>query len=531
MESPAAPLLRIGANLRWGTRRLWSGAASPRGSFVLRVRLASPVPELAPPSWPPRRDAGLPLLDVLRVLERAARDDQVACVLLRLEGSPGGWSRALTLHRAVAALRAAGKPVIAWSESYDTNDYVVAAAASHVLIAEAGGVGWTGLRLEGLFLRELLEKWGVAPDVVRVGAFKSAAEMFTREGYSPEHRAQLDAIAEEAWQALCGAIAAARGLGAETVSALADEGPFTSEAACEVGLIDGTAYPDEIEDRVRAWVPELANQDPLPLLDSVAYAWRHALPGPVPLGKALPRIAYQIAQGTVSRGRGNRGIHSETLLRTLRVLEEDEAVRAVVLRIDSGGGEVVASDLLWRGVARLAAEKPVVACFGDTAASGAYYLAAAAGTIVAEAGTLTGSIGVVGGKVDLSGLLGRLGIAVDQVERGQRAGLATATRGFTAQEREIVRAGMESAYDRFLARVAEGRGMPREAVHAVAQGRVWSGSAAIQQGLVDSLGGPLEALALARHAAGLSGEERVALEVHPRASAFGGLRELLRAAG
>lgn len=531
MASPAAPLFRVGANVRFAARRLWSRAALPRGPYALRVRLRSPVPELAPPVWPPRGEAVLPILDVLRVLDRAASDDDVACVVLRLAGPPGGWSRALTLHRAVLRVRAAGKPVIVWSESYDTGDYVVASAGTHVLLAEAGSVGWTGLRLEGIFLRDLLAKWGVTPDVVRVGAFKSAGEMFTREAYSPEHREQLEALIDEAWRALCAAAGEGRGLDAAAVSALADSGPFTSEAAREAGLIDGTAYPDEIEDRVREWVPALSQADPVPLVDAPAYAFCHALPGPVPLVRGLPRIAYQIAQGTVARGRGPRGIRSETLLRMLRRLEEDEAVRAVVLRIDSGGGEVVASDLLWRGVARLAAEKPVIASFGDTAASGAYYLAAGAREIVAEAATLTGSIGVVGGKVDLSGLLERVGVTTDHVERGGRAGLGSATRGFTPDERNAVREGMESAYERFLARVGEGRGIERDALHDLAQGRVWSGSAAREHGLVDSLGGPLEALSRARAAAGLGDRDRVRLDVHPRVSALGGLRELLRAGG
>lgn len=473
----------------------------------------------------------MPLLDVLRLLERSSRDEAVACVVLRLTGAPGGWARTLSLHRAIAAVRAAGTPVIVWSESYDTNDYVVASAASHVLLAEAGTVSWTGLRLEGIFLRDLLGRLGVAPDVVRVGAFKSAGEMFTREGYSSEHREQLEALSGEVWQTLCEAVAAGRGIEHERVASLADEGPFTSQAAAAAGLVDGTAYPDEIEHRVRELVPALSKSDPLPMLDAASYAWQHALPGPVPLLQGLPRVAYQVAQGTVSRGRGSRGIHSESLLRMLRRLEEDEAVRAVVLRIDSGGGEVVASDLLWRGVERLAAEKPVLACFGDTAASGAYYLAAGAREIVAEAGTLTGSIGVVGGKLDLSGLLDRVGVGVDHVEQGGRAGMATSTRAFTPEERRVVRSGMEDAYERFLSRVGEGREMSREAVHDVAQGRVWTGAAAQARGLVDTLGGPLEALARAREAAGLGAGEVVALDVHPRASVFGGIRELLRAAG
>ena len=529
MAGRFAPALRVGSNLRWLFRQGVALAALPREPFVLRVRMSSPVPELAPPVWPRGREPVLSLLDIVTVLERAAEDPRVGAVLLRMDGPPGGFARALTLHRAVAAVRER-KPVLVWSESYDATDYLVASAASSVWVAEAGGVGWTGLRFEGVFLRDTLEKLGLAPDVIRVGAFKSAAEMLTRTGFSPEHREQLEALADDIWANLSEGVAGARGLEPGAVRALADAGPFTSDAARRAGLIDGTAYPDELEDHVRAAVPALGAADPLPIVDGARYAWQDALPGPIPLATGLPRIAYRIAAGTIVRGRSARGIAAERVVQALRGMEEDEAVRAVVLRVDSGGGEVVASDLLWRGVERLAAAKPVIACFGDTAASGAYYLAAPASEILAEPTTLTGSIGVVGGKLDAGGLLERAGIRTDHVERGKRSGLHSVARGFTPDERSAVREGMEAAYERFLDKVASGRGLDRDAVHARAQGRIWSGRAGLAQGLVDGFGGPLEAIAHARAAAGIPDGAPCHLDVSPRVSSLEGLRAVLGAA-
>jgi protease-4 len=212
--------------------------------------------------------------------------------------------------------------------------------------------------------------------------------------------------------------------------------------------------------------------------------------------------------------------------RLLEAIGRDGGVRGVVLRIDSPGGDGVASDLLWRAVAQLKREKPVVASMGDVAASGGYYLASAADAVFAEAGTLTGSIGVVGGKPNLEALYRRIGVGRDAVERGARAGLLSEARGFTPGERAAVREDMAALYATFVARVAEGRGLPAQAVERVAQGRVWSGARAHALGLVDAIGGPLEALRETRRRAGLREGERILIDVHPQRSALAGLRWL-----
>ena len=388
-----------------------------------------------------------------------------------------------------------------------------------------------GLRLDGFYLRGLLDHLDVKPEVVRIGSHKTAAEHLTRDSMSPEEREQLDRLIDDLFGELVARIAAGRGLDPAAVRGLVDRGPFRASAAPEVGLSDGCLYPDEIPAALDALTPIPPSDRPGPrrarLIEAAVYhglcaaeaGWR-------PLFRDLPRVAYVVARGAIHRGSGARGIASDGLRQLLEALGRDEDVCGVVLRIDSPGGDGVASDLLWRAVSQLARLKPVVASMGDVAASGGYYLACAADAIFAEAGTLTGSIGVVGGKANLEGLYRRIGVARDAVERGARAGLLSDARGFTPDERAALRDDMASLYASFTARVAEGRGLTLQAVERAAQGRVWSGARALSLGLVDALGGPLDALRETCRRAGLRDGERVLIEAHPRLPTLAGLRWL-----
>jgi protease-4 len=221
-------------------------------------------------------------------------------------------------------------------------------------------------------------------------------------------------------------------------------------------------------------------------------------------------------------------VASDVYRTLLERILRDERVRGVVLRIDSPGGDGVASDLIWRAVRQVRSEKPVVVSMGDVVASGGYYVAAAADAILAEPGTVTGSIGVVGGKVNLAGLYQRLGVAKDAVERGARAGLLSETRSFTPDERSAVQDEMRAVYELFLERVAEGRSMTRDQVNRIAQGRIWTGRRANSLGLVDDFGGPLEALLEVRRRAGIAPTESILLDVHPRLPRIPGALALLR---
>jgi protease-4 len=524
MNLPRRLFENAGRAARLGAARV----ALRRAPFALRLRLPSPVPELPHTPFLGGAEPALSLLEALLVLRRAASDPDVAALVVRTEGPPGGLARALSLRRGLAEA-ARHKPVLAWSESLSAEELLAVSPATRLLVPEAGGVHWVGLRYEGVFLRDLLGKLGVAPEVVRIGAFKTAGETLTRSGLSPEQRTQLEALLDDHFTVLVDGIAEGRRLAPAKLRELVDAGPFTAAAAREAGLIDDCRWPDELPAQVRELAPALGSEDPLPVVDARAYlALRATDAGWAPLSGERGALVYVVARGTIVRGRGRRGVACDTYRRLFDELAKAKDVAAVVLRVDSPGGEVVASDLLWRALRQLGREKPVVASLGDTAASGGYYLASAAQHVLAEAGTVTGSIGVVGGKLDLSGLYERIGVGRDGVERGARAGLYSEARGFTPDERKAVRESMHAAYERFVARVAEGRALAPERVREAGGGRVWSGGAALSHGLLDALGGPLEAIGAALSRAGLDAERPAPVVIAPRPPRFGVLRDWLR---
>jgi len=475
------------------------------------------------------RDAPLPFLDVLRSLDRAAGDPRVSGVLLIFQGSgPQRFNQAAAVRRRVDALRQAGVPVVAWAESLTAAQLWIASGATRVWLPESGVVQLIGLRTDQFFLKDFLDKLDVEPEVVHVGRYKSAGEVATRRSMSPEQREQVEAWQAHLYESLVEGIASGRGLEPAAVRERIDRGPYAAAAAREAGLVDDFLYADELEEALRPLSRGGASSREVAFLDLAGYLRAVVRdPGWRPLFRNLPRLAYVVGTGNVVRGSSRSGIGSAAMTRLLERVRKDRETIGVVLRVDSPGGDAVASDLLYRAVELTAREKPVVVSMGEVAASGGYYLAAAAHSIWIEPGSLTGSIGVVGAKLNLEGLYRRLGIGRDGVEMGARAGLYSDARGFTPDERRAVGDEMQALYDVFVKRVAAGRGIPVEAVERVAQGRIWSGRDALDVGLVDALGGPLEAIEDARERAGIGEGERYQLEVLPRRPRLPDLRALL----
>lgn len=486
----------------------------------LDVRLDDGIPERSRDGY---GNPVLGLLDLLRCLDAVRTDARFDGVLLRVSGSLGSFGRAAGIARALEALRSSGRRVVVWAQGLSAEQLLMVAGADLVLMPESGQVHLIGLSIERFFVRGLLEQVGAKPEVVHIGRYKSAGETFTRDSMSDTEREQLEAWQEDVFADLVAAIASGRDLSEERVRALIDGGPYPAREALDVGLIDALAYPDEIDGHLRELCLGLdaANRGARRprLVDAFAYhAGWSGDGGYEPLWRDRPRIAQLLALGNVRQGAGDRGITPEGTGALLEALRTESSVRGVLLRIDSPGGDALASDLLHRQVERLTREKPVVVSMGDVVASGGYYMAAAADAIHAEAGTLTGSIGVVGGKLDLSGLYEKLGIAKDAVQRGARAGLLSESRGFSADERAAVRREMQAIYGTFVDRVARGRHLEHENVEAIAGGRVWSGRRAEALGLVDALGGPLEALRDLAGRAGFEPSERFPLITLPRPS-------------
>lgn len=461
-----------------------------------------------------------PFLTLLRRLRALERHPEVTAVLLAFTTDQIGWAQATELRASITRLRAAGKKVYAWLPVGDTRTYAIAAAADRIFTTPAGGILLTGMQGETTYLATLFERLGIQAQFVATGAYKSAPEMFTRTGPSPAARAQQNALLDDIYARVVAAIAAGRGLDPDRVRHLIDEGPYTADAAKKAGLVDGVIHYDEFEGLMREALGHRVTFASAPdLLDHRDPRWG-----------ARPEIAVLYATGTLVDGTstanpftGALTTGSETLARAAETLRRNSRVAAVVLRIDSPGGSVTASDVMWRALTRLAEDKPLIVSMGDVAASGGYYIAATGRTILASPETITGSIGVFSGKFDLSGLYAGLGITTETYLRGQRANLLSFTSPWTPEDEAKVRTSMDALYGLFLDRVAQGRPhLTRAQVEPLAGGRVWTGAHARACGLVDRPEGLLTAIDLAAIAADL-GDDEYRLIVLPEPGDFGAL--------
>jgi protease IV len=448
------------------------------------------------------------LRDVLDGLRRARTDRRVRALVVKVGGHRVGLAMAQELRGAIRGFREAGKPTVAWAESFGevshgTLPYFLATACERIYMQPSGSLVLTGVALEEPFLHDALDRLGVTPRFAKRHEYKTAVNTFMERSYTPEHR--------EASEQVVSGVAEARGLPEERVRELIDEAPLLGAEALEAGLVDGLAYRDEVYAKVRADA-----RDARPRYVS-RYNRGHGLVERIP----RPRqeiVALIQGQGPIKLGRSGRapipGQHaamgSDTIGAAFRAAAKDEKVKAIVFRIDSPGGSYVASDTIWRevGLAREAG-KPVIVSMGNVAASGGYYISAPADAIVAQPGTLTGSIGVYQGKPVISGLLDRLGVGIDSVEVGAHARMSGMARDFTEDEWERINTFLDRVYDDFVGKVAAGRELPRERVHELARGRVWTGADARERGLVDELGGLELATDIARKRSGLPADAPV----------------------
>jgi protease-4 len=460
------------------------------------------------------------LRDVLGGLRRGAGDPRVRALIVRVSGGVG-LAIAQELRDAVHAFRDAGKLTVAWTESFGetgrgTVPYYLATAFERIYLQPTGHLGVTGVALEEPFFRGALDKLGIAPRFGKRHEYKTAANSFVERHYTPEHEEMSRRLVTSVGAQIVAGVAAGRGLDEDRVRELIDRGPLLSTEARDAGLVDRLGYRDEVYADVRADVRAAAGQEPL-LRYVGRYNRSHSL------AELLPRsrqdlVALVHGQGPIRLGRSGRAplpgqgsaMGSDTVGAAFRAAVKDDRVKAIVFRVNSPGGSAVASDAIWREVvlARKAG-KPVVVSMGNVAASGGYYVAMAADTIVAQPGTITGSIGVVVGKPIVSELLDRLGIGMGSVEDGAHARMYSTTRDFTETEWDRVNASLDQIYDDFTAKVAEGRDLSRERVDELARGRVWTGADAHERGLVDELGGLDRAIEIARKKAGLAADAPV----------------------
>jgi protease-4 len=378
----------------------------------------------------------------------------------------------------------------------------------------------TGAAATPVHVKGLLDQVGVQADFLHVGDYKGAAEPLTREAPSPEMMETLQAIVDETYRTLVAGIVEGRKIDEAAAKAAIDRAIFVDDEAKTASLVDTVAPWEtflETATAGSAWTVVEKKDDGGPFAQiTKLQRFVGMLPPERPSG---PHVALVYAVGNVIDGKGGgivgarEEIASRTLVATLRALARDEAVKAVVLRVSSPGGSALASEQIWAAVEALKAEKPVVVSMGGVAASGGYFISAGATKIYADTNTLTGSIGVVGGKLAPGKALDRIGIATFPMGRGKRATMFARLDPWRSDERSVIRDSMESVYETFLQRVAAGRGKTRDQIHAIAQGRVWTGGKAKDLGLVDDIGGLDAALAEARRLGGVADD--VALEVYP----------------
>lgn len=458
------------------------------------------------------------LRDFLDALDRAGSDKRVKGLYARLGDDSLGLAKVQQVRAAIAAFRAKGKFAVAFADTFGefgpgTRPYYLATAFDQVWLQPLGSVGLTGLYSEVPFLRDALGKIGVAARFDRRSEYKTVMNSLTDSAMPPPQREEIDGLLTSLDGQIVHDIAAARGLTEAQVRALIDRGPLLADEAKAAHLVDRLGYRDEAIGAARRRAGAGAMLVGLP-----RYLREAGRPN-----RSGATIALIYGTGLITRegtgggALGANGLDAAKVAAAFRAAASDRNVRAIVFRIDSPGGSAVASETLWHEIERTRQRgKPVIVSMGDVAASGGYYIAAAADKIVAEPATLTGSIGVVAGKVVLSGLMQKLGIAVDSVQRGADAGMFSAMQDFSPAMQGRLDDMLDRTYQGFKNHVAAGRHLSPEAVEGIAKGRVWSGAQAKANGLVDALGGYSIALRLAREAAKVPAGAPIRLVVFPR---------------
>jgi protease IV len=458
----------------------------------------------------------LTLREAVVALRQAADDDRIVGLYLKGGADVGtGLASQIELREAIEAFKASGKPVIAYDVSWSEQEYFLSSVAEPIYMNPFGDLEMNGLFAESMYQAEALSRLGLGVQVTRVGKYKSAVEPLIRDDMSPEEREQTQRLINELWQSMIQASAKSRSLDANTLQTIANtQGFLFGQQAQTQKLVDQVAYEDEVITALRSHTNQTdEEEEPVRQISLRRYA--EVADDALASRSAESQIAVVYAEGPIVDGSGEglgstQVIAGNQVAAQLRRLRLDDDVKAVVLRVNSPGGSATASEIILREVRLLReADKPVVVSMGDVAASGGYWIASLADKIVAEPNTITGSIGVFSLFVNLEQLGNKVGISWDGVKTSELADIFTSTRPKTSQELAILQKSVDQIYGEFLARVQEGRQLPAAKVAEIAQGRIWSGTAAKELGLVDELGGLDRAIELAAELGELGDDWRI----------------------
>ncbi len=458
------------------------------------------------------------LHDVLGRIWDATDDENVKGLFVRVGPLPGAWGSVGDLVEALSEFRAENRPVHCHFERADNVGYILlASTCDRISMSPAGTLDLIGPAAVMIYARSLLEKVGVEAEIIHMGRYKGAGDMFIRDDMPAEAKASMDAILDDLYGALIEATKLRTDGDVRKAKALIDGGPYVSAAASEAGLVDSVGFLRDSREEIKkaAGVDTIRRTRMLPKQEQLTLGqFLNLLSGETEKPEAGgERVALVFVTGSITDGdSGSTGdAVSGPFVRAMERLEKDDNVKAVVMRINSPGGSALASDRMWDAARNLAEAKPLIASVGDMAASGGYYIASAADEILAHPNSLVGSIGVVGGKFNFAGLAEEIGVSTFILQRGKRAAWSTPVRALNSTERQAFETLLRDTYDRFIDRVAVGRKMEREAVLAAAEGRVMTAQDGKELGLIDEMAGLSEALVRARAAGGLAPDAPVEL--------------------
>lgn len=499
---------------------------------VLHLELDGPVTELQEEN----PLAGLPipgsemqkigLLQLKEAIAHAKEDENIRGIYLEVTQPIAGFSSLEEIRESLIDFRESGKWVYAYNEVMSEGAYYLSSVADKVFLYPEGELEFNGLTVSIAFYKKLFDKLQVHPQIFRVGEFKSAVEPFLLEQMSEENRMQLTALTNSIYDHMLTGIAASRNMEKQRLEEISDNMLVRSAAlSVELGLVDSLLYTDEFLGIIRDRL-DLGEDD------EVKFVKYHRYRKSFNSSESTENeIAVVVADGTIMPGEGNQNdqvIGAETFVKQIRKARKDDDVKAIVMRVNSPGGEFKASDMIWREIHLAAQEKPVIASMSDYAASGGYYLSMACDTIVAQPHTITGSIGIFGIMFDLSDFFDeKLGITFDEVRTGDYGDTYTVTRPLTEAEKNIIQRNLNEHYETFINKAAAGRDVTSAQIKEVASGRVWTGSQALDRNLVDVLGGFNDAVTIAAKKADIEDDYRI--RFYPEPKDF--LEELLESFG
>jgi len=429
------------------------------------------------------------LNDILKAIENAKDDPKIKGILMEVDAVNAGAATTDEIRNALLDFKESGKFIISYNDLYSQKAYFLSSIADKIYMNPEGRVDWVGLRSEVMYYKNILEKLGVEPQIIRHGKFKSAVEPFMLDKMSPENREQISTFIGSIWNHWVECISKSRNISVAELNRYANEmGIRNGKTTYENKLVDSLIYKDQVIDIVKKKLG-ISDKKDIPSISLDDYA---KIPTPLK-GKGLSKnkIAVIYATGEIVMGSVTEGsIGSDGISRAIRDARRDSTIKAIVLRVNSPGGDALASEVIWREMVLAKKVKPVIVSMGDVAASGGYYISAPADTILADPTTITGSIGVFGMYFSVKeGMNKELGINVETVTTNKHSDFGSLFRPLTAEERAVAQLGVEDIYQSFIGHVSEGRNIPVTRVDEIGQGRVWSGANAINIKLIDEFGG------------------------------------------